>query len=222
MYSEHYNALMQSGGATILNNQPYLDATGKVQFSNGKLITYADFDYSLKGNTEVFLKNGPLTGVSKVVFIVSGNTASASELVINSLKPYITVKMVGTQTYGKPVGFFPIRLENKYDVYYSLFQTKNSLGLGDYYNGFTPDVSFGTDPRGTLDDPRNNFGDPQEYYTSVALKEFGATSPITIAAAKTMSINGKNVSVQSLKPMKPIVDGNEFVGMIETNHRIKK
>lgn len=222
MYSEHYNALMQSGGATILNNQPYLDATGKVQFSNGKLITYADFDYSLKGNTEVFLKNGPLTGVSKVVFIVSGNTASASELVINSLKPYITVKMVGTQTYGKPVGFFPIRLENKYDVYYSLFQTKNSLGLGDYYNGFTPDVSFGTDPRGTLDDPRNNFGDPQEYYTSVALKEFGATGPITIAAAKTMSINGKNVSVQSLKPMKPIVDGDEFVGMIETNHKIKK
>ena len=222
MYSEHYNALMQSGGATILNNQPYLDATGKVQFfSNGKLITYADLDYSLKGNTEVFLKNGPLTGVSKVVFIVSGNTASASELVINSLKPYITVKMVGTQTYGKPVGFFPIRLENKYEVYYSLFQTKNSLGQGDYYSGFAPDIPF-TDVRGSLDDPRNNFGDPQEYYTSVALKEFGATSPITIAAAKTMSINGKNVSVQSLKPMKPIVDGNEFVGMIETNHRIKK
>lgn len=221
MYTEHYNTLMQGGGAAILNNQPFLDASGKVQYSNGRLITYADFDYSVQGNTEVFLKNGPLTGVTKVVFIVSGSTASASELVINSLKPYIDVKIVGTQTYGKPVGFFPIRLENKYEVYYSLFQTKNSLGQGDYYNGFTPDVPF-TDYRGDLDDPRNNFGDPQEYYTSVALKEFGATAPITISAAKTMSINGKSVSVQSLKPMKPIGDGNEFVGMIETNHKIKK
>jgi len=221
MYSEHYNTLMQGGGAAILNNQPFLDATGKPIFNNGRLVTYADFDYSVKGNTEIFLKNGPLTGVSKVVFIVSGSTASASELVINSLKPHIEVKMVGTQTYGKPVGFFPIRLENKYDVYYSLFQTKNSLGQGDYYSGFTPDVAF-TDVRGDLDDPRNNFGDPKEYYTSVALKEFGATGPITIAAAKTMSINGKSVSVQSLKPMKPIGNGNEFVGMIETDHRIKK
>lgn len=221
MYSEHYNTLMQGGGAAILNNQPFLDATGKPIFNNGRLVTYADFDYSVKGNTEIFLKNGPLTGVSKVVFIVSGSTASASELVINSLKPHIEVKIVGTQTYGKPVGFFPIRLENKYDVYYSLFQTKNSLGQGDYYSGFTPDVAF-TDVRGDLDDPRNNFGDPKEYYTSVALKEFGATGPITIAAAKTMSINGKSVSVQSLKPMKPIGNGNEFVGMIETDHRIKK
>lgn len=39
-----------------------------------------------------------------VYFIVSGNSASASELVINALSPYINVKMIGTQTYGKHVG----------------------------------------------------------------------------------------------------------------------
>lgn len=222
MYSETYNPLMQSGGASILSNQPLLDGSGKVQFQNGRMVTYADINFSVAANTEVFEKSGPLTGVTKVVFIVSGNTASASELIINSLKPYITVKMVGTKTYGKPVGFFPMRIENKYDVYYSLFQTRNSLGQGDYFAGFTPDVSFGTDPREDLDDPRNNFGDPEEYYTSVALKEFGATGPITTSVNKTMSINGKSVSVQNLKPMKPIVDGNEFVGMIETNHKMKK
>jgi len=37
-----------------------------------------------------------------------------------------------------------------------------------------------------------------------------------------MSIQGKNVTVQSLKPLSPIVDGNEFVGMIETRHTLKK
>lgn len=42
--------------------------------------------------------------LSKVYFIISGSTASASELVINSLRAYIDVKIVGTTTVGKQVG----------------------------------------------------------------------------------------------------------------------
>ncbi|ARV14211.1 S41 family peptidase [Polaribacter sp. SA4-12] len=42
--------------------------------------------------------------LSTVYFIVSGSTASASELVINSLRAYIDVKIVGTTTVGKQVG----------------------------------------------------------------------------------------------------------------------
>ena len=41
---------------------------------------------------------------SKVYFIISGSTASASELVVNSLRAYIDVKIVGTTTVGKQVG----------------------------------------------------------------------------------------------------------------------
>lgn len=220
MFSEHYNSLMQSGGATILANQPLLDADKKVQFQNGKIITYADVNYSVASNTEVFQKAGPLNTantITNIAFIVSGNTASASELVINSLKPFMTVKMVGTKTYGKPVGFFPMTIENKYEVYYSLFQTKNSLGQGDYFDGFTPDVDD------DFDDPRNNFGDPKEYYTMLAINQIaGIGAVVTSSSAKTMSIQGKSVSVESLQPMKPIVDGNEFVGMIETRHKLKK
>lgn len=216
MYSEHYNALMQSGKASILKNQPLLDADGKIRYQGTTMLTYADVDYSLAGNTERFAKSGPLNGVTKVVFIVSGNTASASELVISALKPFITVETIGTKTYGKPVGFFPMRLENKYEVFYSLFHIKNSLGDGDYFGGFTPTVV------NDFDDPRNDFGDPLEHYTKLALNRFGVNTPVTTAIAKTMSINGRSVSVQSLKPMKAIVDGNEFVGMIETNHKIKK
>lgn len=42
--------------------------------------------------------------LKRVYFIVSGSSASASELIINSLKPYIDVKVIGTTTYGKHVG----------------------------------------------------------------------------------------------------------------------
>ncbi|MGF1926054.1 MAG: S41 family peptidase, partial [Bacteroidia bacterium] len=218
MFAEHYNSLMQANGAAILTNQPLLDANKKVQFQNGRMITYADINYSVASNTEVFVKTGPLNtsnNITNVVFIVSGNTASASELMINSLKPYMTVKMVGTKTFGKPVGFFPITIENKYEVYYSLFQTKNSLGQGDYFDGFTPDVVD------DFDDPRNDFGDANEHYIAVA-RNLIAPGAIVTSVAKTMSIQGRDVAVQNLRRLKPIVDGNEFVGMIETRHTLKR
>lgn len=218
MFAEHYNPLMQANGASILSNQPLLDANKKVQYQNGRMVTYADINYSVASNTELFAKAGPLNtanNIGSVVFIVSGNTASASELVINCLKPFMNVKTVGVKTFGKPVGFFPITIENKYEVYYSLFQTKNSLGQGDYFDGFTPDVVD------DFDDPRNNFGDPNEHYTMVATNLIAPGAPVTSSFAKTMSIQGKSVSVQDLKTLAPIVDGNEFVGMIETRHKLK-
>jgi len=218
MFAEHYNSLMQAGGATILANQPFLDANNKIQYQNGKIITYADVNYKVESNTEVFQKAGPLNtanNITNIIFIVSGNTASASELVINCLKPYMTVKMVGSKTYGKPVGFFPIKIENKYEVYYALFQTKNSLGQGDYFDGFTPDIVD------EFDDPRNNFGDPMERYTAVAINQIAPGAVVT-SAAKTMSIQGKSISAENLRPMKPIVGGNEFVGMIETRFKLKQ
>lgn len=43
-------------------------------------------------------------GLSKVYFIVTSSSASASELVINSLSSYIDVYLIGTKTIGKQVG----------------------------------------------------------------------------------------------------------------------
>jgi carboxyl-terminal processing protease len=125
MFTEYFNPTMQNGQATILRNQPLKDANGRLQYSNGRLVTYYDVDYSVAENTYEFQKKGSLTGVTNVVFIVTDNTASASELVINVLKPYINVKLVGSTSYGKPVGFFPITID-RYDVYYSMFESRNS------------------------------------------------------------------------------------------------
>jgi len=46
--------------------------------------------------------------LTKVYFIVTKSSASASELIINGLNAYIDVKMVGTTTYGKHVGSITI------------------------------------------------------------------------------------------------------------------
>lgn len=54
--------------------------------------------------TIIFQESINSLNLSTVHFIVSRSTASASELVINSLRPYIDVKIIGTTTVGKQVG----------------------------------------------------------------------------------------------------------------------
>ncbi|SFD18494.1 PDZ domain (Also known as DHR or GLGF) [Chitinophaga sp. CF118] len=161
MYTEYFNTLLQNGKAPILKQQLYLDANGKPVTYQGRNATYADIDYSVSGNTYTFKKEGTLQTVKQVVFIVSGGTASASELTINSLKPYMPVKLVGQQTYGKPVGFFGIKID-AYTVYMSSFTMQNSSGEGDYFHGMTPDISAN-------DDITHDFGDPSENCLAAAL-----------------------------------------------------
>jgi C-terminal processing protease CtpA/Prc len=224
MFSEHYNNTMQNNQATILQHQAIPDENGKAQFFNGKLVTYFDYKtnpYSLANNTVNFRKKGSLDGIQNVVFLVTGNTASASELVINSLKPYLNVKVVGATTYGKPIGFFPIVIENRYKVYFSMFDTRNSLGQGAYYDGIKPDPAYDEDldASGDIwDDPRYDFGDVKEGYLAAALKILAPGATITTEKARaTMSVQGQTISVKNLQKMAPVKD-DSFVGMIEDRH----
>src|SRR5436190_8274097 len=110
--------------------------------------------FTSTANTVKFEKAGNLN-LSRIFVIVSGNSASASELLINNLKPYMDVKLIGDTTYGKPVGFFPIPIYN-YDIYPISFKTVNSAGNADYYTGFVPDklVPDGVDKSwGNADEP---------------------------------------------------------------------
>jgi C-terminal processing protease CtpA/Prc len=89
------------------------------------------------------------------LFVITGyGTASASESVINSLKPYIDVLMVGDTTYGKPVGMIP---QNYQDFVWVpiMFEMVNKNGEGDYYDGIPPDFYV-------FDDPTHDFSDREE------------------------------------------------------------
>lgn len=155
MYTEQFNSTLQKGKATILRHQAYLDEMGKTVIYNGRLATLADVDYTENGNTYRFnKKNGPET-IKDIYVIVSGETASASELLISCLKAYFNVKLVGERTYGKPVGFFGINID-KYSVYLSSFLIKNANGWSDYFNGMEADlnISMPNNPvLGNVDEP---------------------------------------------------------------------
>ena len=68
---------------------------------------------------------------------MSKGTASASELLINNLKPYVNARLIGSgSTHGKPVGFFPIPLSDYY-LFPVSFKSVNKNGEGNYYNGLS-------------------------------------------------------------------------------------
>jgi carboxyl-terminal processing protease len=216
LFTEFYNSTMQSGKATILSHQPLLTAAGKVQYQNGKLVTYADLSYSPTDPSNItnFTKKGSLSNVTNIVFIVSGNTASASELLINSLKPYMTVKLLGSTTYGKPVGFFPFVLENRYQVYIPLFETKNASGAGGYYTGMVPDVSVN-------DNSVYPFGDEREQQLSAALNVI-APGSVSQGASSSVADRSLNVPAVNYSGAAPANPNSEFKGMILRPHLPKK
>jgi C-terminal processing protease CtpA/Prc len=90
-------------------------------------------------------------GISDVYFIVSGETASASELLINGLKPYMNVKTIGTNTYGKYVASLTLKdydannklvTTHKYAMQPIVAKYANSLGVSDFVTGLVPDITL--------------------------------------------------------------------------------
>jgi hypothetical protein len=104
--------------------------------ASGQLMMKEQFNdkYTEYNTTDVFHKLGSLN-LNRIYFIVSHSTASASELLINNLKPFMDVQLVGpSKTYGKPVGFFPVPVGDWY-IFPVSFRSTNKNNQGNYFNG---------------------------------------------------------------------------------------
>ncbi len=99
--------------------------------------------------------------LKRIVVLTSKATCSASELLINSLQPYINVIIIGQKTCGKPVGMQPWVFGDKLLVAISL-KVSNSLGEGDYFSGISPTCSV-------QENFNEGLGNPQETLYKEAL-----------------------------------------------------
>jgi C-terminal peptidase prc len=113
-------------------------------------------------------------GVPRLVVIATRASASASEAVINGLKPFMTVTVVGEATFGKPVGQYGYDFCDK-TLFPVAFEGRNARGEGDYYNGIPADCAAADD----LDHP---LGDAGEASLAEALR-FLRTGRCSVAAA---------------------------------------
>ncbi|UII20192.1 S41 family peptidase [Fulvivirga ligni] len=153
-YSSSYNDLYQN----YFESQPDADAILNTRFKSK-----SDNIGSLIGNN--------------LYVLVSGHTASASELIINGLDPYMNVTIIGETTVGKNVASTLIEDDEDPDNNYGLLpiisRIENSQGFSDYENGFTP---LGDNNIDEFDDILIPLGNVDETLFARALELIGAGS----------------------------------------------
>ena len=92
-----------------------------------------------QGGDEVYLSSGGGLPLNKIVVLVSGNTASAAELMAGVLHEAGGATLVGTQTYGKSQGQYHLSLNGDYLVLTCLEMQLPQSGSWEG-RGLTPDV----------------------------------------------------------------------------------
>lgn len=85
--------------------------------------------------------------IQKLYVLCGGHTASASEIIINNLKPFMEVVTIGEKTVGKDVAGFPIeddRIPGQqgWVLYPSIYKIFNASGGGDYSTGIVPAIDM--------------------------------------------------------------------------------
>lgn len=127
------------------------------------------FNANKSGNNSEhrFDQQAQSVGPVRIAFITTGGSASASELVVNSMDPWVEVAIVGSDTYGKPVGQSAFDLAGC-DLRLRLvtFKITNALNQGDYFDGLAPTLSFAC---AASDDLSRNPWDSTESSTAAAL-----------------------------------------------------
>jgi len=113
--------------------------------------------------------------LAKVIVICTRSTASASEDLINGLKPHMPVICIGDTTEGKPVGMIGTSYKTDYMFWPIFYSIENSANQGDFYDGIAPD-------KYVPDDFTHDWDDRNELCLKEAIYylEHGSVSPKSI------------------------------------------
>ena len=132
------------------------DAVGKIFYSS----VHNDNIGKVYNTTTYFSEIELNLDLDRVFFITTENSASASELVINSLEPHMEVITIGAPTHGKPVGMYGFDFQD-WLLFPVTVQMLNADGYGDYFDGLIPDCI-------AEDDASKDWGDETEASLSQA------------------------------------------------------
>ncbi|HOZ14329.1 MAG TPA: S41 family peptidase [Tenuifilaceae bacterium] len=146
---------------------------GSVAFGNIYTKSYHNDKLSRENSYITFNTENNSLQLNKVTFITTQGSASASELLINGLKPFLDVTLVGEKTHGKPVGMYTFTF-NDPSIDWAFvpicFTMRNANNEGDYYDGIPVNIN-------AADDITLPFGDVNEASLNAALLNIGVTLP---------------------------------------------
>jgi C-terminal processing protease CtpA/Prc len=166
---------------------------------------------SSNNSTHTFTAQPQSIAPTRVAFIGTSGTASASELVINGMVPYLhaNAALIGTNTYGKPVGQIAIDRAGCDDrLRVIAFALQNANHQGAYYDGLATFVEASCQAG---DDVNFPLGDPREASTRSALDFLEGK-----ACAKITAGTGIGTLAVAAKPRELIVPDNASTAQRET------
>ena len=137
---------------------------------------------AFRDTTYLFPTLAASLSLSRAVVITTRASASASELVINSLRPFMPVTVVGDATYGKPVGQYGFRFCGKI-LFPVAFSGKNAREEGDYFGGIPADCR-------AADDLDHELGDGSETSLAESLQYLATGSCSAASNAQARASRG--------------------------------
>lgn len=128
-------------------------------------------------------------GLNKVYVLTSKSTASAAEIVINNLRPYMNVIQVGEATLGKDMAGFSIEDKRQpkkitWQMHPVIYKVFNANGEGGYSNGISP--QFTVNEFNNL--PILPLGDPNEAVLSSVLNKIYSKQGNTNAGGSEIKV----------------------------------
>ena len=145
----------------------------------GEVLGYLEFNKRTQPQQQFIMmdnsliQNGANLNLQTLYVLTSDQTASASEMVINCLKPYMNVILIGETTEGKNVGSTTFNNEElMISIQPIVCKIYNANGESDYENGFTPDYPMNEDRDYARFLP---FGNPDELLLGTALSLIDGT-----------------------------------------------
>ena len=175
--------LRYNGGGIIDVARHLGSLIGGMRTNTRVFVEFVFNDKNTSLNRSRLFEDPPQTlDLPRVVVITTAASASSSELVINGLRPFIPVTIVGSNSFGKPVGQSGFEFCEKI-FWPTTIKLANAHGEGDYFDGFYPDCE-------ASDELNRPLGHPEEDLLEEALRflRTGTCSASATLAGKTSRI----------------------------------
>ncbi len=135
--------LRYNGGGSVSVASALIDNVTNVHASKRQMYLDWNSNYKNKNTNYTFedidMQDGNELNMQRVIFLVTNNSASASEAVINALVPYLginNVVSIGKKTHGKPVGMSGSVYGQNYYFLINFF-VRNNTGETTEFSGIS-------------------------------------------------------------------------------------
>ena len=209
--------LRYNGGGLVRTAELFADLLGRNRFANEvQSVTRFRASKSANNETRNFQAQAQSVAPTRIAFITTGGSASASELVINAMIPYHDPNMalIGSNTYGKPVGQIGLdRAACDDRIRIVALATENAAGNANYFGGLASSL---TNSCQAPDDITLPLGDPGEASMARALGFLSgaACTPISSAGGGAIARQREQLSLprELLMPARPTPAQREVPG----------